>query len=288
MISRHLDASNPHVISGNLRALTPEEIAETPESSREIIDLGYTVIRKALSDEEVMRLRDDIDLVFEAVPRDSSIREGKEFRHRVLNHSALCQETVSHPSIRRTLNPVLGENFHVIANTAWRQDAIEQDSNAWHVDAGPHIPLPDGVEWPENIPHPIFAVGVHILLEDCPIEAGPTGVIPKSHLSGKLPADRRDQDMNFKGNVVLPLVAEKGDIVFFASDVWHRRLPSDGSLGRYFLQIHYGRRDIAQRLLPTSQVNHLSEEAILRARSAHAGLESRTIVGLHPIGYYDA
>ena len=55
---------------------------------------------------------------------------------------------------------------------------------AWHIDAGPHVPLPNNAEWPADIPHPIFAIGAHIFLKDCNIEDGPTAVIPYSHLSG--------------------------------------------------------------------------------------------------------
>lgn len=287
MISRRLDPTSDW-ISGNLRALSADEIVETISiNSLEIVDRGYTIIKNVLNDEEVAALRADIDEIFNVVARDTTIREGSEFRHRILNHSTLCQKMVEHPTIVETLSPVLGEDFHVIANTAWRQFAAIQNDQGWHVDAGPHIPLSDGVEWPEEIPHPVFAVGLHIMLEDCPLPAGPTGVIPKSHLSGKIPLNLTDEEMHFKGNTMVPLIAEKGDFLFFASDVWHRRLSSDGTLGRYFLQVHYGRRDIAQRLLPTSQVNHLSEEALQRAQAARSQT-SRTIVGLHRIGYYDS
>ena len=37
-----------------------------------------------------------------------------------------------------------------------------------------------------------------------------------------------------------------------------------------FIQCHYGRRDLAQRLRPTAEVNHLSEEAGARAKTASA------------------
>ena len=72
--------------------------------------------------------------------------------------------------------------------------------------------------------------------------------------------------------------------MFFASDVWHRRMPTGpDDTGRFFLQMQYGRRDIAQRLKPTDQVNHLSEAAQGRAVSDR----ERTVVGLHPAGFYD-
>ena len=82
----------------------------------------------------------------------------------------------------------------------------------------------------------------------------------------------------------MPLPASAGDVLLFVSDVWHRRLPTgDGDSGRFFLQVHYGRRDIAQRLRPTSEANSLSPDAIGRIRSRRG----RTLVGLHRPFFYD-
>ena len=48
-----------------------------------------------------------------------------------------------------------------------------------------------------------------------------------------------------------------------------------GGRGRYFLQVHYGRRDIAQRIRTTDVVNQLSPEAIARARRPTARARAR-------------
>ena len=53
--------------------------------------------------------------------------------------------------------------------------------------------------------------------------------------------------------------------------------------GRFFLQVHYGRRDIAQRLKTTDDANQLSAEAIARASTDR----ERRIIGLHPALFYD-
>jgi hypothetical protein len=47
--------------------------------------------------------------------------------------------------------------------------------------------------------------------------------------------------------------------------------------------VHYGRRDIAQRIRTTAEVNHASPEAIARATTERA----RTILGLHDAFFYD-
>ena len=81
-----------------------------------------------------------------------------------------------------------------------------------------------------------------------------------------------------------PLLAEPGDVALFVSDVWHRRMPAGSAdRGRFFLQVHYGRRDIAQRLRPTADVNHLSELAKQNLRSQR----EQVLAGLHKPFFYD-
>jgi hypothetical protein len=80
------------------------------------------------------------------------------------------------------------------------------------------------------------------------------------------------------------VITRAGDVALFVSDAWHRGMPAraDGK-GRYFLQVHYGRRDLAQRLRTTDVANQLSPEAIARA----ADDRSRALVGLHDPFFYD-
>jgi hypothetical protein len=63
----------------------------------------------------------------------------------------------------------------------------------------PPLPLSEAarekVPWDDRIPHPIFALACHSFLMDCPLESGPTGVIPRSHTSGQAPPrDRLSED----------------------------------------------------------------------------------------------
>jgi hypothetical protein len=82
----------------------------------------------------------------------------------------------------------------------------------------------------------------------------------------------------------VPVVARAGDVALFVSDVWHRRLPPSGDRPeRMFVQCHYGRRDLAQRIRTTREVNHLSPEAVARASTPRA----KSLIGLHPPGFYD-
>jgi hypothetical protein len=264
-----------------------------PDASTHLQEHGWALLEQVFTSAEVDALASEIDAVFDALDPDiRSARVARDhfepFRYEMLNRSALAQAAIGHPQILATIEPLLGEDCHVIANTAWRQppDEHRHGGRFWHLDAGPHIPRPVGVKWDPRIPYPVFAIAAHIFLIDCPIEAGPTGVIPGSHTSGQAPPRDRfdDVDLTWNDTPVLALPARAGDVVLFVSDVWHRRLPSlPGDPGRFFLQCHYGRRDLAQRLRTTEQANQLSPQAIERATTPRA----RTLIGLHEPRFYD-
>ena len=264
-----------------------------PPPAAELEELGFTALRGVLDSDQVARLRADIDRVFDALPPDARVASQPPehwlpFRYEMLNRSEACQQALGDPAILQVVEPLLGEDCHVIANTAWRQppEATDHGGRFWHIDSGPHVPRPAGVPWDDRIPYPVFAVAAHIMLQDCPIEAGPTAVIPRSHRTGQAPPTDRltDDALTCDGEPPVPLLLSAGDVGLFVSDVWHRRLPSrPGDPGRYFLQVHYGRRDLAQRLRPTAVANHLSDEAIARASTDR----ERTLIGLHPPFFYD-
>jgi ectoine hydroxylase-related dioxygenase (phytanoyl-CoA dioxygenase family) len=271
------------------------KIRETaaPAAAVELERFGHAVLRDVFSSSELADLRREITAVFDDFPPDERAPRSPEgnqmFRYGMLNRSAACQRAVANRGILDVIEPLLGEDCHVIANTAWRNPPASNGlhgGDAWHIDAGPHVPLPAGVTWPADIPHPVFAIGVHIYLQECRLEDGPTGVIPGSHLSGRFPPrdQAKNDNLQYEGQGVVPLLAQPGDVGCFVSDIWHRRMPTlPGDTGRFFLQVHYGRRDIAQRIQTTADVNHLSTEAIARAASKR----DKTVIGLHAPFFYD-
>ncbi len=265
-----------------------------PAASVELERQGYAVLPKLFDAEESAPLRKDVLRVFSELPPD--VRRDNappgmydDFRYEMLNRSALCQDAISDRRILDVVEPLLGEDCHVIANTAWRnlpRDVYKHGGGHWHIDAGPHVPRPPGVPWDERIPYPVFAVAAHIMLQDCPLRCGPTAVIPHSHRSGQAPPPPSDDDteLTWEGQKPVILTAEAGDVLLFVSDVWHRRMPAlPNDDGRLFLQVHYARRDIAQRLRPTDETHQLSERAIARAKDPRR----RTLLGLHKPFFYD-
>jgi len=245
------------------------------------------------------QLEAEISQVYDHYPPDRrgvgarSDEVDKEFRYEMFNRSPLCQQLVGHPEVLAVIEPLLGEDCHVIANTCWRNPPMFENSNApghgggfWHIDAGPHIPREADVAWPPEVPYPVFAIGTHIYLQDCPLECGPTGVIAGSHTSGRPPPRDQFDDVNltWNGEGVTPLTARAGDVALFVSDVWHRRLPvAKGDRGRFFVQVHYARRDIAQRVRTSDEVNQLSPEALARISSEREA----QLLGVHKPRFYD-
>jgi len=265
-----------------------------PDATRELHERGFVVLRQVFSGSEVEELAGDVGRVFRDYPRDArpsveSTPADDLYRYEMLNRSALCQRAVCRPAVLEVVEPLLGEDCHVIANTAWRNPVGQEGAHGgqmWHIDAGPHVPRPPGTPWPDDVPYPVFAVATHFLLTDSRLEDGPTGVIPGSHRSGQHPPfdALRDESLRHEGESCVPALGQAGDVVLFVSDVWHRRMPTlSGERGRLFLQVHYGRREIAQRLRPATAGGQVSDEAVERATTDR----ERTVIGLHAPLFYD-
>jgi ectoine hydroxylase-related dioxygenase (phytanoyl-CoA dioxygenase family) len=259
---------------------------EAPDESLQLEREGWAHLRGVFDEDEVATLRAEIDAVFEAIPPERARDDKAEFRYELLNRSAACQRAIANPRVLEVIEPLLADDCHIIANTAWRNPP-DFGGGVWHCDAGPHVPRPEGVPWDDRIPYPVFAVATHILLADCALADGPTAVVPGSHRSGRLaPFDRmNDPDLTYDGRPPVLLEGNAGDVLLFVSDVWHRGMPArEGGRGRYFLQAHYARRDIAQRLRTPDTVHQLSPDAIKRATTDR----ERELVGLHEVFFYDA
>ena len=235
---------------GNLELLQ----GVVPEASTHLEEEGYAIVRGAFSIDDVAALTGELQGLFDRFEPDvrlpgATAEDYADFRYEALNRCAAAQSAVAHRAILNVIEPLLGEDCHVVSNTAWRNQPQREKApfdvgNPWHVDAGPHVPRPADVPWDERIPYPVFMIGCHILLQDCGLESGPTGFIPRSHTSGQLPPGPDGSGMiSYKGRGPAVPLGQAGDVVFFVSDVWHRRMPTGpGDEGRFFLQVQYGRR----------------------------------------------
>lgn len=264
-----------------------------PAESRQIEAEGHCLLRSVFAGAELDELRAQIEDVYRCIPGDmragvTTQAEADVYRYEMFNRSELCQRAIAHPRILAVVEPLVGADCHAINCTAWRNPPGEGDPGQfyWHTDSGPHVPRPAGVDWPDAIPYPIFVVATHIYLQDCTADDGPTVVVPTSHRSGQpVPIERRfDRELDYRGRRPVMHVARAGDVGMFVSDAWHRRTPpTKQAQGRFFLQTNYGRRDIAQRIWPTSIANQTNLDAQRRARTER----ERTLIGLHRPTFYD-
>ncbi len=269
---------------GKNLALMPTSLDDVSPAAVDLERDGYAVLRRVLSADEIGELSDETDRLFRDHPPERERVDRDEFRYAVLNRSEPARRAMSHPRILAAIEPLLGGDCHVIANTLWH-NTPEFAGGPWHCDAGPHVPRPADVPWDDRIPYPVFAIGAHLLLRECRVPDGPTAVVPGSHRSGRLAPSSRihDPELTFDGRLPVLLEGAAGDVALFVSDAWHRGTPASGGRGRLFLQVHYGRRDIAQRILTTDLVNHLSAEAAEWADTTRR----RDLVGLHDPYFYD-
>jgi ectoine hydroxylase-related dioxygenase (phytanoyl-CoA dioxygenase family) len=257
---------------------------EAPEESVQLERDGWALLRGVFDRDEIDAMRAEIDEVFDAYAPERFRDDNAEYRYEMFNRSAACQRAIANPRILAVIEPLLGDDCHVIANTAWRNPP-DFKGGPWHCDAGPHVPRSEGVEWPDAIPYPVFAVAGHLMLSRCARADGPTAVVPGSHRSGQVAPFRAGEDLTYDGRPPVVFEVEAGDVGLFVSDAWHRGLPERaGGRGRYFLQAHYARRDIAQRVRPTGEVNQCSTEAVARATTRR----ERELIGLHDPFFYDA
>lgn len=256
---------------------------------------GHHLARAVFSADEIARLRAEIEDVYERYPPDHragspTVEHAQMFRYQMFNRSALCQAAIANRGILDVLEPLLGDDCHAISCTAWRNPpgrASAPNGQQWHVDGGPYIARPPHHEWPPHIPYPIFVVTTHVYLQDVAIDDGPTAVLPGSHRSGCLPPHERmwDLDLRYCSRRGEAHLANAGDVSFFVSDSWHRRMPTtDKCKGRFFLQTAFGRREIAQRVLPSAEHNVANEAARARAKT----LRERQVLGIHPPSFYDS
>ncbi len=258
---------------------------EAPAESAQLERDGWALLSGVFAADAVEAMKTEIDVAFTEFPSERSRTDKDEFRYEMFNRSAACQRAIGDPRILEVIEPLLGDDCHVIANTAWKNPP-DFKGGPWHCDAGPHVPRPEGVEWDDRIPYPVFAVAAHIMLADCSRADGPTAVVPGSHRSGRLApfGSMNNEALTYDGRPPRLFEVSAGDVVLFVSDVWHRGMPArEGGRGRYFLQAHYARRDIAQRVRATEQVNQCSAEAIARADTPRA----RALIGLHDPFFYD-
>lgn len=143
----------------------------------------------------------------------------------------------------------MGDQCHIIGQSAWRS---HPGHNGW----SPHtdrvfVEMPEDMAMDPRFQLPIYLCTAHFYLSDCTLDLCPTYVIPGSHKSGRALSWGKEQEPEWHGRKLEPVLCKAGDVLFFRSEIWHT-----GSLNRtpdqirYLLQVHYSHRFIAQQFSP--------------------------------------
>ncbi len=203
---------------------------------------GFVLIPGVLTPAEVATGREKIDAL---TPEHWDSTGLTDHYKNVFNRDRFWLSFLDRPGVIDAAEEALGPDCHIIGETAWR-------SHPRHRGVGLHLDyLP--MEWPEpgvpdTIRVPMFLCTAHFYLSPQPAELCPTHIIPGSHRAGRRPARFA---FEWNGRLPQPVLCDAGDVLFFRSDLWHSGSNNTtADQVRYLLQVHYGRREMAQHFSP--------------------------------------
>jgi ectoine hydroxylase-related dioxygenase (phytanoyl-CoA dioxygenase family) len=194
----------------------------------------------------------------------------------VFNRDPFWLEFLDRPGIIDVAEAVVGRDCHVIGETAWRSlPGFRGD--ALHADYVPITWEPAAAGGSPRVP--VFILTAHFYLCDVTADLAPTRVLAGSHRAGRAP---RHHESEWNGREATPVLAQAGECLLFRSDLWHSGSANrHGSAIRYLLQVHYGRREMAQHFSPW--LDWRFDPAVVAA----ATKRQRRLLGDHEPGAYD-
>lgn len=150
------------------------------------------------------------------------------------------------PGVIELAEAALGEDCHVIGQTAWR-------CHPGFIGADLHLDylvmeLPPALLADPGFVLPMQICTAHFYLDNITEELCPTLVIPGSHRAGRKPGP---EETSWQGRALEPVLCRAGDVLVFRSELWHAGSRNRTvNRTRYLLQVHYGRRMVAQKFSP--------------------------------------
>lgn len=195
----------------------------------------------------------------------------------VFNRDPFWLPYLDPPGVIELAEACLGADCHVIGQTAWRSHPgfIGGELHADYL----AMELPEHWLTDPGFDLPMQVCTAHLYLDRIDADLCPTLVIPGSHRAGRRP---RPNETSWHGRTAEAVLCDAGDVLMFRSDLWHagsRNRTNDRS--RYLLQVHYGRRMIAQKFSPYLQWRF--DPAVIAA----ATLRQRRLLGEHEASEYD-
>jgi hypothetical protein len=204
---------------------------------------GFALIPGILTAEEVAAARAAIDRL---TPLHWDFTGPTDHYKCVFNRDPFWLRFLDLPDIIDLAEAALGNSCHLVGQTAWRSHPGHQGVGV-HAD---YLVVQPPEEWlaDPRFTLPMQICTAHLYLSDITEELCPTFIIPGSHKSGRYP---KPFEGGWKGRTLEPVLCRAGDVLFFRSELWHSG--SDNTTRdeiRYLLQVHYGRRMVAQKFSP--------------------------------------
>jgi ectoine hydroxylase-related dioxygenase (phytanoyl-CoA dioxygenase family) len=213
------------------------------EQLQSLRDDGFLHVRGVLDAPDVALLRSAIDRLR---PIHWDYQGLLEHYKCVFNRDPLWLPFLDLPGLIELAEAALGDDCHVIGQTAWRSHP-GYPGMALHLD---HLPLrlPAWVWDRADFHLPMQILTAQVYLTDVDESLGPTWVVPGSHRAGREPAEG---ETAWQGQGAVPVLCEAGDALVFRSELWHAGGANTRQQGvRDMLQVHYGRRMVAQKFSP--------------------------------------
>jgi ectoine hydroxylase-related dioxygenase (phytanoyl-CoA dioxygenase family) len=234
---------------------------------------GFVLIPAVLQPPEIAAARDRIDHL---EPIHWDFTGPTDHYKNVFNRDPFWLSFLDRDGVIDLAEASLGTDCHIIGETAWR-------SHPGHRGVGLHLDyLP--MQWPEpGVPNgihvPMFLCTAHCYLSPQTEDLCPTHVVPGSHRAGRKPLPN---EREWNGQPARPVLCNAGDVLFFRSDLWHSGSENrTADQTRYLVQVHYGRREMAQHFAPFLQWRFNANVL------ASCNPRQRRLLGDHRQGAYD-
>ncbi len=194
----------------------------------------------------------------------------------VFNRDPLWLPFLDPPGVIELAEAALGADCHVIGQTAWR-------CHPGFIGADLHLDylvmeLPPGLLADPGFRLPMQICTAMCYLDDIDETLCPTWVIRGSHRAGRPP---RIDETDWQGRRPEPVLCRAGDVLVLRSELWHAGSRNRGPRSRYLLQVHYGRRMVAQKFSP--YLHWRFDPAVLAACTPR----QRRLLGDHEPAEYD-
>jgi len=251
------------------------EHAATRERLAALHHDGFVLLPGVLMAPQIAELRSAIDRLTPACLDYQGLLD--DHYKCVFNRDPFWLAFLDLPGVIELAEAALGADSHIIGQTAWRSrpgfigGVLHADYLA--------MELPEQLLADPSFELPMQVCTAHLYLDDIDADLCSTLVIPGSHRAGRKP---RPGETAWHGREPEPVLCRAGDVLFFRSDLWHagsRNRTTDRS--RYLLQVHYGRRMVAQKFSPYLAFSF--NPAVLAAATPR----QRRLLGEHEPAEYD-